>query len=116
MRSGHDRRGLNQLVDVAAGVGVMPIGELARGRVRASRCDGGAQAADLAVAQSVIDEREEFAGHRDAGFVLAAPFGDPVEVDSEPFATVVADDGFECSPAHDLGTLLGDATAGDFGV
>jgi hypothetical protein len=31
--------------------------------------------ADLAVAQAVVDEREELAGHSDARFVVAAPVG-----------------------------------------
>jgi hypothetical protein len=44
VRLGHDPRGLNQLVDFATGVGVMLIGEPARGRVRAltlRRCRAG---------------------------------------------------------------------------
>src|SRR2546426_748629 len=38
------------------------------------------QATDLAVAQAVVDEREELAGHRGAGLVLAPALGNGVEV------------------------------------
>jgi hypothetical protein len=44
----------------------------------------GREAADLAVAQAVADEREELAGDSDSGFVLAAPVGDAMEVALEP--------------------------------
>ena len=102
VRSGHDPRGLSQLVEFATEVGFMPITGSLGVVSELSRCDWlFAQASDLAVAKSVVDEREKFAGHCDTGLVLAAPFGDPMEIDSEPLATVVADHRFQRGPTHD---------------
>jgi hypothetical protein len=50
----------------------MPIGELACVVSERSRRLVVGHAADLAAAQAVVDEREELAGHGDAGFVLAS--------------------------------------------
>jgi hypothetical protein len=37
---------------------------------------GWVQGTDVSVAQAVVDEGEQLAGHRDGGDVAAAPFGD----------------------------------------
>jgi hypothetical protein len=55
--------GLKQFVDRAAGCGGHADHEPASGRVRAWSCSVG-QATDLAVAQAVVDEREDLAGDR----------------------------------------------------
>jgi hypothetical protein len=78
VRSGHDQTGFKQFVDLAAGGGGHADHELASGRVRVSRCAGLGEAADLAVAQAVVDEREDLAGHRHPRLVGAAPLGDPL--------------------------------------
>jgi hypothetical protein len=77
----------------------MPIGELASGRCRASRCDLVVrERGDLPVAQTVIDEREDSAGDCDVGLGLASALGDRLESVSEGFAAVVAGDGLDGRP------------------
>ena len=62
----------------------MPIVELAAWSCPSSHAAVGLrEAADLAVAQAVVDEREDLAGDRDAGLVLAAPLGDALVVGGE---------------------------------
>jgi hypothetical protein len=74
--------GLKQLVDRAASCRGHADYEHASGRVRAvSRSVG--QAADLAVAQAVVDEGQDFAGDGHGGFVLAAPLRDLAVVGGE---------------------------------
>ena len=60
----------------------MPIHELALWSCPSSHAASAAlrEAADLAVAQAVVHEREKFAGDGDAGLVAAAPLGDALEV------------------------------------
>jgi hypothetical protein len=53
---------------------------VAWGRVRASRGGPLLEAADLAIAEAVVDEGHQSAGGRDAGLVGAASFRDPMEV------------------------------------
>src|SRR5436305_2099746 len=71
------------------------------GRVRASRGRlDRREAADLAVAEAVVDERENFARQRDAGFVAAATFGDLAVLDVEVRSAVVAADALDQRRAH----------------
>jgi hypothetical protein len=92
--------GLKQFVDLVARCEGHADSERASGRVRA--CSRGlGQAADFAVAQAVVDEREDLASDRDGSFVLAAPLSDLVEVSREFAATVVADGAFDHRPAHE---------------
>jgi hypothetical protein len=42
------------------------------------------EAADLSVAQAVVDERENSAGDRHVGLVLATALGDRLEATEEP--------------------------------
>ena len=91
--------GLKQIVDLATSCGGHADFERAQSRVRGcSRCLG--QATDLAVAQAVVDEREDFASDRDGGLVLAAALGDLVVVGREFAATVITDGAFDDRPAH----------------
>ena len=105
VRSGHDPQGLNQLADVAIGVGVMPFPSALVGRARASRGDPLLKAADLAVVSAVVHEGHEPSSDRDAGLVGAASFGNPMEVVAQRRAAVVADDRFEGGPADQLRAL-----------
>jgi hypothetical protein len=50
----------------------------------------GAQTTDLAVAQAVVDQREQLAGDRDASLVGAAPLGDAMEIGLQLRAAFVA--------------------------
>jgi hypothetical protein len=70
---------LKQFVDRAAWCGGHADHEHASDRVRTWSCSV-SQATDLAVAQAVVDEREDLAGDRDGRFIFAAPFGDLAEV------------------------------------
>ena len=70
VRSGHDQPGLNQLSDRRL-VGVMPIASSRLVVSEPHAACGSREAADLAVAQAVVDEREKLAGDRDACLVLA---------------------------------------------
>jgi hypothetical protein len=54
VRSGHDPQGLNRFVDVATGVGVMPIPSRLGSCPSIYAVDPLLEAADLAVAQAVI--------------------------------------------------------------
>src|SRR5438132_3589262 len=65
------------------------------------------EVADLAVAQAVVDEGEELAGHRGPGDVDAAPLGDAVVVDLELGPAVYMGDGLDGRPAQELRSLLG---------
>ena len=51
---------------------------------RAGRPPGRGAGADLSVAQAVVDQGEQFAGHRDGGGVTTTPFGDAGAADGEP--------------------------------
>jgi hypothetical protein len=51
---------------------------------RASRRLLVSEAADLSVAQAVVDERENSAGDRHVGLVLATALGDRLEATEEP--------------------------------
>jgi hypothetical protein len=89
---------------------------LASGRVRVSRRLGLGEAADLAVAQAVVDEREDLAGHRHPRLVRAAPFGDTPKPRSQAGSAVIAGHRLDQRPAHQLRALFGDRTAGRLGV
>lgn len=78
----------------------MPLGEHASGRCRASRGLSISEAADLAVAQTVVDERENSAGDGHVGFGLAAPLGDRLES-----ATARRLPRFPCGTDADCSTL-----------
>jgi hypothetical protein len=116
VRSGHDQTGFKQFVDLAAGSGGHADHELASGRVRVSRRLGLGEAANLAVAQAVVDERENLAGHRYPGLVGAAPFGDAAKPGREGRSAVIAGHRLDQRPPHQAGALLGDRSAGRLGV
>ena len=63
-------------------------------RTRVESCPscsrGLGQTTDLAVAEAVIDERENFAGDRDGGFVFAAAFRDLSPIGGEFGSAVVS--------------------------
>ena len=81
---GHSYRGLNHFRDRATGVGVLPFASSRSGcDDRGSTRLGSREAAELAVAQAVVDEGEEFACHCGAGDVHAAPVRDAVVVGFE---------------------------------
>ena len=73
-------------------------------RDRVSFCFG--QAADLAVAQAVKDEAQQFAGRGDAADVLAPPVGDSVMMHSDEGGAALADDGLDRGPSDQPGALL----------
>ena len=81
---------------------VMPIVELAAWSCPSltRRLLGRREAADLAVAQAVVDEREDLAGERDACLVHAAPLRDVAILRVEVRAAVVAADPLDQRPAH----------------
>ena len=89
VRSGHDKTGFKQFVDLAARCGGHADHELASGRVRVSRRLGLGEAADLAIAQAVVDEREDLAGHRHPRLVRAAPFGEAPKPRSQGGSAVI---------------------------
>src|SRR5215217_3325716 len=89
---------------------------VAWGRDRASRGGPLLEAADLAVAEAVVDERHAPTRGRDARLVGAASLRDAMEVLPQRCAAVVSDDRFERCPTHELRTLFGDLAAHDFGV
>ncbi len=92
--------GLKQIVDLAVGCGGHADFERAGSRVRVGS-RGLGQATDLAVAQAVVDEREDFASDRDGRLVLAASLGDRAEIGAEFAAAVVANRAFDDGPAHE---------------
>ena len=93
---GHGQGGLNQFSDrTSVWWGSCRSSSSQPGRVRASRRLGRREAADLAVAQAVVDEREDLARQRDACFVLAAPFGDLAVLRVEDVAAVIAADALD---------------------
>lgn len=65
-------RGVDQAGDHADGSGVRQLGGRARLRPECSCCLGPVERADVAVAQPVVDEREQFACRGDLGDVAAA--------------------------------------------
>ena len=85
-------------------VAISPAGDPDKRRARTLAASGLAslpvgQAADLAVAEAVIDEREEFAGGGHLGDAVAAAVGDPVAVALEVAAGALALDRFDRGPA-----------------
>jgi hypothetical protein len=58
------------------------------------------QATDPAVAQAVVDERENVAGDRRVGLVLATALGDRLEAVPEGLSAVVARHCLDGGPAH----------------
>ena len=71
------------------------------GRVRASRGRlDRREAADLTVAEAVVDERENLARQRDAGLVAAAPLRELVLLGVEVWSAVVAADPFDQRCPH----------------
>ena len=65
----------------------MPFREPQPAELPSSRCFMGCEAADLAVAQAVEHEREEFARHRGAGLELGPAGGDGIKVGPQLGAT-----------------------------
>jgi len=65
-------RGVDQAGDHAGGSGVMTKSGRARLRPECSGCFGMVERADVAVAQPVVDQREQFACRSDLGDVAAA--------------------------------------------
>jgi hypothetical protein len=106
VRSGHDQTGFKQFVDLAARSGGHADHKLASGRVRASRRCGLDEAANLAVAQAVVDERENLAGHCYPGLVGAAPFGDAPKPGRQGRSAVIAGHRLDQRPPHQTGALL----------
>ena len=87
----------------------------------ASGCAGGVsprlgQAADLAVAQAVVDEGEKLAGAGDSADRLAPAVSDAMAQGGDWCGAVLAADSFDRSPAHQPGALLGDVTPRHVGV
>ena len=83
----------------------MPIRELRRGRARHHAASCG-EATDLAVAQAVVDEREEMTRRGDASDV-AAPAGADAGLDRGDLRVADgAGDGFDGGPAQQPGALL----------
>ena len=112
---GHDHRELTHLDSTTPGGGSCRYCELPDGRGPISRRVTG-EAADLAVAQPVVDERQQLAGGGDAADV-ATPSGTDASFDRGDLR--VADrtgDRFDGSPAQQPGALLGDPAAGDVAV
>src|SRR5687767_13906346 len=84
---------------------ISPAGDRDKRRARTLAASGlgsllvAGQAADLAVAQAVVDEREEFAGGGHLGDAVAAAVADPVPVALEVAAGPLALDRFDGGPA-----------------
>ena len=76
----------------------------------------GARATDLAVAQAVVDERENLARDRDACLVGTAPLGQLAIVGSENGAAMGAADPFDQRPPQQPRSLFGDPTAPRLGI
>src|SRR5271169_1820241 len=74
------------------------------------------EAADLAVAQAVVDERENSAGDRDVGLGLAAALGDRLELGPEGLSAVVAGHRLDGGPTHQARALLGDLAPVHVGI
>ena len=75
-----------------------------------SRCVSG-EATDLAVAQAVVDEREEMTRRGDASDVATPPGADTGLDRGDLRVTHRAGDGFDRRPAQQPGSLLGDVAA-----
>jgi hypothetical protein len=74
------------------------------------------QAADLAVAQAVVDEDEKFARRSDAPDLLAAPLTDAEVVRTDGRIASLARHGLDGCPAHEARALLGDVATPDLVV
>src|SRR4029453_6447694 len=73
-------------------------------------------AADLSVAQAVVDEGEKFASDRDPCDVHPAPFADASIVALEFRAAAHVRDRFDRSPAHQRRSCFGDPPAAHLGI
>ena len=73
-------RGADQVGDHADGSEVMTKGGRARLRPECSRRLGVVERADVAIAQTVVDQREQFACRGDLGDVFAAASFDALSV------------------------------------
>jgi hypothetical protein len=75
------------------------------------------EAADLAVAQTVVAEGEDLPGDGDSCDFAPAGFGDPLELVAQR-STTGGDvrGGFDDGPAQDRGALTGDAPQPGFAV
>ena len=83
---------------------------------RASRRLLVSETADLAVAQAVIDERENSSGDRHVGLGLAAAPGDGFELVAQRRSAVVTSDRLDGGPAHEARPLFGDLAPVHVGV
>ena len=87
-----------------------------------SHCGGGLggcrlQAADLAVSEAVVDERDDLAGCRDFGDGSAvAAFGECFSLGVKPGVFAEFLGGFDRGPAHEPVALFGDRAPGDLDV
>src|SRR5438552_6836563 len=85
-----------------------------RGCVRSGSRGVSGEAADFAVAQAVVHEREEFAGGGDPGDVaVVAPLGELAELALEEASPSTAADGLDGRPADQSRPLLGDRSPFD---
>ena len=73
---------------------------------------GSLEAPDVAVAQAVVDEGDEFAGDRCLGDPAAvASFGKAFSFGVQPRVAAQLLGGFDCRPAHQFGALKAGANA-----
>jgi hypothetical protein len=112
---GHDHRELTHLDSTTPGGGSCRYCELPDGRGPISRGVTG-EAADLAVAQPVVDERQQMAGRRDAADVAAAA-GTDAGFDRGDLRVAHRPAGcFDRRPTQQPGALFADSAAGDVAV
>ena len=109
-------RGVNQAGDHAEGSGVRQLSGRARLRPECSRRPGTVECADVAVAQSVVDQCEQFACRGDLGDVAAAASFDALFVGRDLSRRRVALYRLDGRPADRFGALLGDVSAMHDGV
>lgn len=112
---GHDRGELNSLSRAHRRVGQADM-RAASWPCPTSRCVSGSEATDLAVAQAVVDEREEMTRRGDASDIAAPPRPDTRFDRSDLWVAHGDRDGFDRGPAQRPGALLGDVPALGVGV
>src|ERR1700756_3127102 len=101
-------RGVDQAGDHADGSGVMTHGGRARLRPECSRRLGSVERADVAVAQTVVDQREQFACRGDLGDIAAAASFDTVLVGCDLDRGWVALHSLGLRPNNRFGAFFGD--------
>ena len=111
---GHDHGELTMVLDHTVGW-VMPILRAARWPWPDLMRRRG-EAADLAVAQPVVDECQQVAGGGDAADVATPPGTDVCFDRGDLGVTDGAGDGFDRRPAQQPRALFGDPAAGDVAV